>query len=223
MNQELGRLQQAYRDVMSSGQGSSPAAEGIQKRMDALMTRYLSMKAALLVQSGIENSMLLCAASGSWLVQLALSLDQPRLTEIRDLTFPLQQDVIPPAFKYIPEFILENISEQLLLVRRFCPHSFEQHGEYLPQILDFILTFMGSPKWVKNPHLRARLAESLENLLPMHNMEGSGVSFGSFNREQLFNGHPRRLEIVPTLLHVFVDIEATGQAVEFETKFSYRR
>ena len=92
MNQELGRLQQAYRDVMSSGQGSSPAAEGIQKRMDALMTRYLSMKAALLVQSGIENSMLLCAASGSWLVQLALSLDQPRLTEIRDLTFPLQQD-----------------------------------------------------------------------------------------------------------------------------------
>ena len=32
-----------------------------------------------------------------------------------------------------------------------------------------------------------------------------------------------RLEIVPTLLHVFVDIETTGQAVEFETKFSYRR
>ena len=32
-----------------------------------------------------------------------------------------------------------------------------------------------------------------------------------------------RLEIVPTLLHVFVDIEATGQAVQFEMKFSYRR
>ena len=45
----------AYREVTSSGQGSSPAAEGIQKRMDALMTRYLSMKAALLVQSAIGN------------------------------------------------------------------------------------------------------------------------------------------------------------------------
>ena len=32
-----------------------------------------------------------------------------------------------------------------------------------------------------------------------------------------------RLEIVPTLLHVFVDIETTGQAVQFEMKFSYRR
>ena len=32
-----------------------------------------------------------------------------------------------------------------------------------------------------------------------------------------------RLEVVPTLLRVFVDIEMTGQAVEFEMKFSYRR
>ena len=61
---------------MSNGQGSSPQAEAIQKKMDALMTRYLTMKAALLVQSAIDNSMLLCAASGSWMVQLALSLDQ---------------------------------------------------------------------------------------------------------------------------------------------------
>ena len=35
--------------------------------------------------------------------------------------------------------------------------------------------------------------------------------------------HPDRLEIVPALLDVFVNIEATGQAVEFEQKFSYRR
>ena len=107
-------------------------------------------------------------------------------------------------------------------MRRFCPQQFEQNGEYLPLILDFILSFMGTPRWVKNPHLRARLAESLENLLPMHQLEGSH-SFGSFNRESLFLAHPRRLEIVPTLLHVFVDIETTGQAVEFELKFSYRR
>ena len=224
LNQELGRQQHAYREVLASGQTSSPAAEGIQKRMDGLMTRYLSMKAALLVPSVIENAMFLCSASGAWLVQLALSLESPRLSEIRDLTFPLQDDLIPPALKHVPEFVIENVCEQLLLVRRFCPQQFEQNGEYLPLILDFILTFMGSPKWVKNPHLRARLAESLENLLPLHQLEGANsVSFGSFNREQLFLGHPRRLEIVPTLLHVFVDIETTGQAVEFEMKFSYRR
>ena len=41
MNQELGRQQQMYRELMSSGQGSSPAGEVIQKKMDALMTRYM--------------------------------------------------------------------------------------------------------------------------------------------------------------------------------------
>ncbi len=35
--------------------------------------------------------------------------------------------------------------------------------------------------------------------------------------------HFFRLEVVSTLLHVFVDIEMTGQAVAFEMKFSYRR
>ena len=40
---------------MSTEQGSSPQAEAIQKKMDALMTRYLTMKAALLVQSAIDN------------------------------------------------------------------------------------------------------------------------------------------------------------------------
>lgn len=223
MNQELGRHQAAYQDVMASGQASSPAAESIQKTMDLLMTRYLSMKAALLVPSVMENTTVFCAATGSWMVQLALSLVEPSLTEINDLSFPLQDEIIPPALKYIPEFMVENICEHLLLVRRFCPHQLEQNAEYLPPLLEFILTFMGSPKWVKNPHLRARLAESLENMLPMHQLEGANASFGSFNRERLFLTQPHRLEIVPTLLHVFVDIETTGQAVQFEMKFSYRR
>lgn len=187
------------------------------------MTRYLSMKAALLVPSVIENSIYVCAATGSWLVQLSLTLDKPKLTSVRELKFPLTPNEMSPAFKYIPEFVVENMCEQLLLIRRFCPQQFEQNGEYLSALLDFILTLMGSPKWVKNPHLRARMAESLENLLPMHQLENNVNYFGSFNREQLFLGHPHRLEIVPTLLNVFVDIEATGQAVQFEMKFSYRR
>jgi len=31
----------------------------------------------------------------------------------------------------------------------------------LGEIFDMILVFMGKPIWLKNPHLRARLAESL--------------------------------------------------------------
>ena len=45
----------------------------------------------------------------------------------------------------------------------------------------------------------------------------------SFVREQLFVQHPHITELARTLLQVFVSIEMTGQGVEFEQKFNYRR
>ena len=32
--------------------------------------------------------------------------------------------------------------------------------------MTFVLVFMGSPERMKNPHLRARMAEALESLMP---------------------------------------------------------
>lgn len=75
---------------------------------------------------------------------------------------------------------------------------------------------MGDSERVRNPHLRARLAEGLESLLPK-----SSQNF-QYNNE-LFTNHPDRLQIVPCLLNVFVSIEMTGQSVQFEQKFNYRR
>lgn len=74
---------------------------------------------------------------------------------------------------------------------------------------------MGSAQRVKNPHLRAKLAEGLESLLPK---EGEKTLIAD-----LFTNHPDRLQVVPNLLEVFVSIEMTGQSVQFEQKFNYRR
>ena len=71
MNQELGRHQQVYRESMAQ-QGTS-AAEAVQQRMDVIMTKYLSLKAALLVPSATDNTLSLCASTGSWLTQIALN------------------------------------------------------------------------------------------------------------------------------------------------------
>lgn len=78
---------------------------------------------------------------------------------------------------------------------------------------------MGNPDRVRNPHLRARLAEGLESLLPKQ----IANSFRSTFKTNLFSNHPQRLEIIPNLLKVFVGIEMTGQSVQFEQKFNYRR
>ena len=45
----------------------------------------------------------------------------------------------------------------------------------------------------------------------------------SCRREALFRKHPLAVNVSGTLLHVFVSIEMTGQGVEFEQKFNYRR
>lgn len=44
-----------------------------------------------------------------------------------------------------------------------------------------------------------------------------------YHREILFTNHPLVAHLARTLLHVFVSIEMTGQSVEFEQKFNYRR
>jgi hypothetical protein len=46
------------------------------------------------------------------------------------------------------------------------PQTYPTKEEIIELVLSAV--FMGKPIWLKNPHLRARLAESLECLLPHH-------------------------------------------------------
>jgi len=213
LNQELGRMQSAYRDAAAIG---GEAAEMIQGRMESAMQRYLTYKAALLEPSTIDSQTALMAATGSWLVRLVTG----KADQLPEETLNQSSD---SPLTFIPEFVIENICEHLLLVRRFNPAHFEQVGPKLGDILLVILGFMDQPGLVKNPHLRARLAESLECLLPGHEVQGQPNILGSYQRQALFQDHKHSMRIAPAILHVFVSIEETGHAVQFEQKFSYRR
>lgn len=56
---------------------------------------------------------------------------------------------------------------------------------------------MESQHRLYNPHLRARLAESLEALLPTteENTTLETPNLGTFHREQLFLTHPHRQQV----------------------------
>lgn len=94
------------------------------------------------------------------------------------------------------------------------------------EIFRMILIFIGSIERIRNPHLRAELAEGLESFLPRENPPSPLIN-SSFNSvtftTRIFDTHPDRLQIIPNLLNVFVSIEMTGQSVQFEQKFQYRR
>lgn len=85
---------------------------------------------------------------------------------------------------------------------------------------------MGNPSRMRNPHMRAHMAEGLEALLPTttdSEQQQSASAQSTFMREHLFRKHPHINQLAPTLLSVFCNIEMTGQGVEFEQKFNYRR
>lgn len=83
---------------------------------------------------------------------------------------------------------------------------------------------MGRADRAFNPHIRASLAEAIECLLPKKQQTKSGMgsrrtalSFAAFVE------HPCAGYLSEALLNVFVSIEMTGQSVQFEQKFNYRR
>ncbi|KAG5887926.1 hypothetical protein JTB14_003022 [Gonioctena quinquepunctata] len=227
-NHEMGRIQRAFNDALQQTGGNSDLLGTIKDRMTDEGSKYLSLKCVLSDPNLLQKMFDLVSATSFWLCQVAVHDDLKKaagyapLNEL-PMNFPLTGK-IPNTLKCIPEFLVENIVSLLVFARRFSPNAFEQQGyEKLSPILSFVLIFMGSPQHLKNPHARARLAEGLESLLPFHKDEPQTNNFLGSQRQKLFTEHPYRLQIVENLMKVFVGIEMTGQSVEFEQKFNYRR
>ncbi|XP_046576120.1 LOW QUALITY PROTEIN: ubiquitin conjugation factor E4 A-like [Haliotis rubra] len=219
LNQDLHRVQRVYNDM----RGQAPDEEqepmrSVKAQMEKGMTLYLSMKAALTEPRLMEMSLNFHIAAAAWLVQVAVHDD---ISKCQTVTFPLPEEA-PAALAYIPEFLMGNLTDFVLFCQRFKSDMFQLAGEQVNHLMTLILVFMGSPERMKNPHLRAELADTLAALMPDKDSGRSGI-LSSFHRDQLFVKHPQVSHLSTMLLHVFVSIEMTGQSVEFEQKFNYRR
>ncbi|CAK1551101.1 unnamed protein product [Leptosia nina] len=225
--QDLGRAQRALADVAAS---AHHLLEPMRQRTQHLMTRFVSLRCALLENEMLTNLHRLQATTCTWLVQVAIRESCEGLScyapgNLMPVTMPITTPP-PDTLRCIPEFVLENIVVLITMARRTVGAITEEAdlAGLLQPALTLVLAFMGDSARTYNPHLRARLAECLEAMLPNHPDEQQPLSnIASFYREQLFKEHPHRLQLVPCLLDVFVGIEMTGQSVQFEQKFNYRR
>ena len=98
----------------------------------------------------------LMASTTSWLVKLATGSIDTLPTGL------IAETESPTALACVPEFVMENLCEHLLLVKRFNSGHFDQFGPKLGSILMMILCYIDLAFLLRNPRLRARLAESLE-------------------------------------------------------------
>lgn len=197
----MGRIERAFNDAIQQSGGNSDIVETLKDRMKEDLTKYLSLKCQLSDPNLSKMLFDLNSASSFWLSQIVVHTNQTDTTNYAPLNeiqinFPLP-DRIPLTLKCIPEFLVENIVSYLVFLRRFNPKIFEEEGfDKLSPILTFVLIYMGSQYHLKNPHIRARLAEGLESLLPHHKDVPSGLnSLGGYQRELLFTQHPHRLYV----------------------------
>uniref|UniRef100_A0A8C1CEQ4 Ubiquitin conjugation factor E4 A n=2 Tax=Cyprinus carpio TaxID=7962 RepID=A0A8C1CEQ4_CYPCA len=217
MNQSLHRLQGTWRDTQLSG---GPAAAELREQFERLMTVYLSTKAATTQPAMLQNCLNLQASCAALLVQLSLGNQGP---EHIPLTFPL------PALEnsllcFVPEFFAENMGDFFIFLRRFSDEVLESSAESLEHVLTFITVFMGNVDRMKNPHLRAKLAEVLEAVMPhMETLSPSAAQPIMFQRQRVFSTYQHAPQLAEALITVFVDIEFTGDPHQFEQKFNYRR
>ncbi|CAH0391008.1 unnamed protein product [Bemisia tabaci] len=234
VNQDLARMQSAFLDAQQQvGGTNNDVMRVVHEQMEVDMKKFLSMKAVLLEPTYLSLVGKFFLATAVWLVQVAVNTEIPPYAPLKMRPVVISQlrqsesSSRLVTLTCIPEFLLENLWSYLMLVRRWNPRALEEEGlELLEPLLTLILVFMGSNNFVRNPHLRAKLAECLEHLIPNRDEEAPAINpnpLGFFYREKLFQEHPFRAEIVPALLDVFVGIEMTGQSVQFEQKFNYRR
>lgn len=215
INQNLHRLQVAWRDAQQS---SSPAADNLREQFERLMTIYLSTKTAMTEPQMLQNCLNLQVSMAVLLVQLAIGNEGSQPIE---LSFPLPDGY--GSLAYVPEFFADNLGDFLIFLRRFSEDTLETSADSLEHVLHFITIFTGSIERMKNPHLRAKLAEVLEAVMPHLDPTPSPLVSSVFHRKRVFCSFPYASQLSEALIKVFVDIEFTGDPHQFEQKFNYRR
>lgn len=232
LNGDLSQMQRLYQDTLTDAAADmDPETAGaIQERFSGTLQLYLSMRAALFEPSLVDSANSFLAATAVWLTQQAIRpANDSALTARRPVVFPLA-DECHPALACIPELLVDNLISHLLTLGRFGSSTPGVAGSWTDQsqldehAFTFIVVFMGSTERMRNPHLRANVAACLETMLPEYGAQ-KGLLVGHYGhqRERLFVEHPLAEHVARSLLHVFVSIEMTGQSVQFEEKFNYRR
>lgn len=118
----------------------------------------------------------------------------------------------PMEFASMPEHFVDDAMELLLITSRV-PRGLD--GVALDVFMNFIIMFMASPLYVKNPYLRAKMVEVLNAWIP----EKSKLP----TMATLFEGHHLAQEyLVFNLMKLYVDIEFTGSHTQFYDKFNIR-
>lgn len=160
------------------------------------LTAFLNIKTVLNEPRLLELSNALFTATCTWLVHLAALTEETENDERMEMIKQLPIVSKPHRqLSYIPEFVMENITNYLTFLGRFNVQLFEvrlnlkkfsfinfhifKSLSSVNEYVTLVLVFMGDASRLRNPHLRAALAEALEAILP-NKQHGGGRTLNRF-------------------------------------------
>ncbi|KAF9013252.1 ubiquitin elongating factor core-domain-containing protein [Cyathus striatus] len=128
---------------------------------------------------------------------------------------PLPKEV-PMSFRVLPEYIIEDIVDYFYFAVQASPEKFELAGKI--ELLTFVLTFLTSTWYIKNPFLKSKINDVLFMSIWGYGRERNGIL------GDLLNSHPMALKnLMPALMHFYIEVEQTGASSQFYDKFNARR
>ncbi|KAL7606432.1 hypothetical protein Lser_V15G20284 [Lactuca serriola] len=174
----------------------------LEKEIETLTQEKLCYEAQILRDGGLlQQALSFYQLMVVWLV-----------SRIGGFKMPLPQSC-PMEFACMPEHFVEDVMELLIFASRI-PRALD--GVKLDDFMNFIIMFMASPEYIRNPYLRAKMVEVLNCWMPRRSGSSSATS-------TLFEGHQLSVQyLVKNLLKLYVDIEFTGSHTQFYDKFNIR-
>ncbi|XP_027152767.1 probable ubiquitin conjugation factor E4 [Coffea eugenioides] len=202
--QDISRCEDTL-STMKAMQGQAPSPQlhidRLEKEMELYSQEKLCYEAQILRDGGLlQRALSFYQLMVVWLAGLAGGFGMPL------------PSTCPMEFAAMPEHFVEDAMELLIFASRI-PRALD--GVVLDDFMNFIIMFMASPEFIRNPYLRAKMVEVLNCWMPRRS--------GSSATATLFEGHQLSLEyLVRNLLKLYVDIEFTGSHTQFYDKFNIR-
>ncbi|NP_001167175.1 ubiquitin conjugation factor E4 B [Salmo salar] len=157
-----------------------------------------------------ENLLRRCLQFYSMVIQLILRMVDPAYPHV---TLPLNPE-IPKSFAALPEFYIEDVAEFLLFVVQYSPQVL--YEPCVQNIVTFLVVFICSQNYIRNPYLIAKLVEILFVTNPAVQPRTQCFS-------EMMENHPLSVKhLVPALMKFYTDVEHTGATSEFYDKFTIR-
>uniref|UniRef100_A0A672R9D0 Ubiquitin conjugation factor E4 B-like n=1 Tax=Sinocyclocheilus grahami TaxID=75366 RepID=A0A672R9D0_SINGR len=157
-----------------------------------------------------ENLLRRCLQFFSMVIQLILRMVEPAYPGV---TLPLNPE-IPKSFAALPEFYIEDVAEFLLFIVQYFPQVL--YEPCTEDIVNFLVVFICSQNYIKNPYLIAKLVEVLFVTNP-------AVQPRTQRFFEMMENHPVSInQLVPALMKFYTDVEHTGATSEFYDKFTIR-